>query len=88
MFNLYEIKCTDYTGMWFEYYYCHATGRLNEYKRVLTNAVPDKVRLVIDDRYSDVTTISRLNPISFLYRKYIKRRFHWGRRINWEKEKI
>lgn len=88
MLNLFEIKCLDYTGEWFEYYYCHCSCFLRGVKMAKTNAIPDKCRLVMDDRYAEPCAVRYLPPLKYLWYKYFKRRFHFGRRINWEKEKI
>lgn len=92
MFNnrwFFEIKCNAWTSGRFEYYYCIADARrLRSARAAKTNAIPDKCRLVMDDRYAEPCAVTPLGLPQYIWRKYFKRRFHWGKRINWEKEKI
>lgn len=47
--------------------------------------IPEKVRLLIDDRYETIRDVKYLAPLTYFYEKFIKRN---PSRVNWEKEKI
>lgn len=47
--------------------------------------IPEKVRLLIDDRYETIRDVKYLAPLTYLYKKFIQRN---PSRVNWEKEKI
>ena len=85
--NLYEIQCLDYTGEWTGYFYVHSFKTLRHKKDTIKSGyVPDGLRLVIDDQYWTPVTIMSLNPFVYFWKKYIKKYFHYGWRVNWEKE--
>lgn len=88
--NLYEIKALDWTGQWYEYYYCLCRSTLDSVQMAKTNAIPDKCRLVMDDRDAMPVEVNRISLIKYIYRKYFKKghKFHFGYKVNWEKEKI
>lgn len=46
------------------------------------NPIPNKVRILIDDNYERIFQIEELNPLEYLYYKYIK---HDPTKVNWEK---
>ena len=88
MLHLTEIKCVDYTGEWYGYFYVNARKPLRNIKDVdNNNFVPDGLRLVIDDQYYTPVSINgTLDPFTYIWRKYFKKHFHFGYRVNWEKE--
>lgn len=47
--------------------------------------IPEKVRLLIDDRYETIRDVTYLAPLAYFYEKFIK---YNPSRVNWEKEKI
>ena len=47
--------------------------------------IPEKVRLLIDDRYETIRDVKYLAPLTYFYKKFIQRN---PSRVNWEKEKI
>lgn len=49
------------------------------------NPIPEKVRLLIDDRYETIRNVAYLAPLTYFYEKFIK---YNPSRVNWEKEKI
>ena len=54
-------------------------------RAVNVNPIPEKVRLLIDDRYETIRDVKYLAPLTYFYEKFIKRN---PSRVNWEKEKI
>lgn len=84
----YEIKCRCDYDDWYKYFYVTSAFILNSLKDTTTNKVPDKIRLLIEDRYLHPVEIKRINVIEYLYDKYLKKDFHLGNKIDWEKENI
>lgn len=70
----------------YEYYYCLCSRPLHSVKAATTNAVPDKVRLVMDDHSVNPISVRYIPPLKYIWYKYLKRKFYKGKRINWEKE--
>ena len=72
-------------------YYYFATGTHNAPRSLeMTNAYPDGLRLLIEDREETPVTLECIDFFTYIYRKYIKQRghFRYGERINWEKEEL
>lgn len=87
MLHLTEIKCLDKQGL-YNYFYVNARCPLRNLKNALQSPfVPDGLRIIIlDKELSPIQICGSLDPITYLYRKYFKRYFVNGYRINWEKE--
>lgn len=87
MLHLTEIKCVDNAGKNYGYFYVNARLPLRSLKHVDGYHVPDALRLVIyENNWTPVDICGSLGLFTYLYRKYIKKSFPHGRRINWEKE--
>lgn len=87
MLYLTEIKCFDYSGEWTGYFYVYARRPIRNLKDIMTNKMPNGLRLVLEDQYwTPYAYCGTLNPFTFIFRKYFKKRFSYGWRINWEKE--
>lgn len=54
-------------------------------KAASINPIPEKVRLIIDDRYETIRNVKILTPLNYFYEKFIQRN---PSRVNWEKEEI
>lgn len=52
------------------------------------NPIPEHLRLVVQDQDLVYVKGERINFFQYIYRKYIKKVFPFGYRLNWEKEKI
>jgi hypothetical protein len=71
-----------------KYYYFMATGgRCPRFIKLDSN-YPDKLRLLVEDREETPLTLECIDFFTYLYRKYIKKCFLWGERVNWEKEEL
>ena len=88
MFHFTEIICRDWTGEWNCYFYVNAKKALRNVKNVLDNRyVPDGLRLVIEEyQYEPYQICGNIGLFTYLYRKYLKKGFRFGYRVNWEKE--
>lgn len=88
LLNLFEIKCKDYTGEWYEYYYCKTKVFLRGLKMINYKNIPINCYFVMDDRSATPIAIRYMPPLKYLYYKYFRRqwRFRLGKRINWKKE--
>ena len=49
------------------------------------NPIPEKVRLLIDDRHETIVYVTHLMPRAYFYEKFIK---YNPSRVKWEKEKF
>ena len=88
MLYFYEIKCDCEYDEWYRYLYVTSRFALRSAKEATTNKIPEKARLLIEDRYLHPTQVRVMNAFEYLYCKYLKKRFHFGERLNWEKEKL
>lgn len=86
MFHFTEIKCRDWTGEWNGYFYVNARRPLRKVQDIDAYHVPDGARLIIDDNSWEPVEITNLSIFQYIYRKYFKRYFRFGYRVNWEKE--
>ena len=85
--NLYEIQCLDYANNWIGYFYVHSFKTLRHKKDSIKNGyVPNGLRFIINDQYWAPTKVTPLNPFVYFWKKYIKKYFYFGWRVNWEKE--
>lgn len=84
----YEIKCRCNYDDWYKYFYVTSAFILNSLRDATTDKVPKKLKLLIKNNYLHPVEIKRINVIEYLYDKYLKKDFHLGNRINWEKENI
>lgn len=83
-YGTYELKTIEpLTGI-MKYYYFYTWRTVRTCK--LQKPIPDKMRILIEDREEELIEINLLNPITYFYRKYIKVYFTGGERVNWEKE--
>lgn len=83
-FGTYELITTEPINGFNHYYYFHTwqTVRSCEIQRPM----PDKMRLLILNREETPISVKLITPWTYIYRKYIKKHFIFGRRIKWEKE--
>lgn len=87
-FHFTEIKCTNEFHDWYGYFYINAYKPLRNQNNALNNSyVPDGFRLILMDQYwTPVEIRGNFGFIGYIYKKYFKRYFHLGYRVNWEKE--
>ena len=78
----YKITTLDAFGFHLNYF---VTTNSPIRKAANLNPIPEKVRLLIDDRYETVRDVKYLAPLTYFYKKFIQRN---PSRVNWEKEKI
>ena len=78
----YKITTLDAFGFYLNYF---VTTNSPIRKAANLNPIPEKVRLLIDDRYETVRDVKYLAPLTYFYKKFIQRN---PSRVNWEKEKI
>ena len=85
----YEIQCRCKYDDWYKYIYISSPSALRSVKEIATNnKIPEKVKLLIDDRYLYPVQVRVMNVFEYLYYKYIKKEFHLGARVDWEKEEL
>ena len=82
----YEIKCKCEYDEWYRYIYITSPFAFRSLKDACGNKVPEKVKLLMDDRYLYPVKIRVLNAMDYFYCKYAKKYFHSGSRLDWEKE--
>lgn len=87
--NYYEIEYIDNIMGHSYYVYLEIFDKINLYV-VQSNIypLPTYLRLLVDDRDLTAVNLNKINIFQFTYRKYFKKHFKWGWRLNWEKEKI
>ena len=84
----YEIKCRSEYDDWYKYLYIASASVLNSFKDTATDKVPEKVKFLIRNKYLYPVRIRKLNAVEYFYNKYLKKEFHLGNKIIWEKENI
>lgn len=87
--NCYELITIEPICGFYHYYYFTTWQTVRNSKK-LAKPIPDKMRILIDDRYETLIDTRLIDPLKWIYRKYFKKRasFHLGQRIDWEKEEI
>ena len=87
MLYLTEIKCLDWSGDYYGYFYVNAYCHICGLEDIDNCYVPEKLVTVIEDyNWTPVKVNDTLSIFQYIYRKYFKRHFYHGRRVNWEKE--
>lgn len=82
-----EIRCRDWTGDWYGYFYTIARRPIRKLQDINSFYIPDGLRLIIYDySWEPVEVNSNLSIFQYIYRKYFKKSFRFGYRVNWEKE--
>lgn len=87
--NCYELITIEPTCGYYHYYYFTTWRTVRNPKR-LAEPIPEKIRILIEDRDERLIDTKLINPFQYFHKKFIKKRvlFHCGQRINWEKEEI
>ena len=88
MLYFYEIKCSCEYDDYYRYLYVTSNFVIRNLKEVTANKIPEKTKLLIEDRYLHPVQVRVMNVFEYLYCKYIKRYFHCGWRLNWKKEAL
>lgn len=84
----YEIKCACLFDDWYRYLYTTSRFPIRSLKDVTdTNKLSKEIRIVIDDLYLFPVEVKIMNLFKYVYCKYIKKYFHFGMKITWEKYK-
>lgn len=85
----YEMICLDGRfGVWKELYYFASHAEVTV-QNAMTNRIPDKLRLMLDDRESVILEVRKIPFLKWVWLKYIAYTMRGAaRRINWEVEKI
>ena len=88
-FGMYELITMEPVSGYYHYYYFCTWGQAVRSTK-MQRPIPEKIRLLVDDRYETPIRITILSPLQYLYRKYLKKgwTFSWGYRIHWEKEEL
>lgn len=85
-FGTYELITIEPINEFNHYYYFYTWQTVRSCK--IQKPMPDKMRLLILDREETPISVRLIWPWTYIYRKYFKQNFAYGRRIKWEKEKI
>lgn len=88
MKHFYEIKLRCRYDDWYRYLYITTSMSIDCLKDLTTDKVPEKVKMVIKNKNLDPLLITRINANKYRYCKYSKKKFEFGWRVDWEKEKF
>lgn len=87
--NCYELRTIDPINGNTLYYYFSTWQTIRNAKK-LAKPIPDKIRILVEDREESLVTVELIDPLKYFYRKFLKNpySFWFGYRVNWEKEEI
>ena len=86
----YEMIIIEPICGWNEYCYFFTDKHFPVRSKKNCKPIPDKLRILIEDRECWISEIKVINVFQYFYRKYFKKKasFLFGYRYNWEREKI
>jgi len=84
----YEVKCIEPICGWNVYFLVMTNQPIRSKKNV--KPLPDKLRILIEDRDYWISEIKIINVFQYIWRKYLrpKSNFYLGYRCDWELEEI